>query len=268
MLGRCPTGSIVKVHRTIIVPCFNEAARLDVAALARLAESSEASILAVDDGSTDNTCRVLADAAHAHPGAIDVRTLVRNSGKGEAVRFGLLEALRGGADLVGYYDADLSTPIEEMGRLIQVLAEHPTLQAVLGARVALLGHEIRRNAGRHYLGRVFATMSSAALGLSVYDTQCGAKVFRASPALRRSLIRPFSSRWAFDVELIGRLRCAGVQPDEFLEVPLRAWRDVRGSRLGPMAAVVAGVDLMRVAAEVRGSNCLPRSTRAWRSMPN
>jgi dolichyl-phosphate beta-glucosyltransferase len=257
MVGRRPVGrSIVSLKRTIVVPCFNEASRLDVADLARLAETGQVTVLAVDDGSTDDTPRLLADAAQSHPGAIVVRTFARNHGKGEAVRRGLLEAVMGGADVAGYYDADLSTPVDEMTRLIRVLDEHAELQAVLGARVAMLGHHMYRRPWRHYLGRVFATMSSAALSLPVYDTQCGAKVFRGGPALRRSLVEPFRSRWAFDVELLGRLRSAGVQPEELLEVPLREWRDVHGSKLRPAAALGAGAELVHLAVVLR------RATRA------
>jgi dolichyl-phosphate beta-glucosyltransferase len=240
-------------RRTIVVPCFNEASRLDVNQLVRLSDLAEATILAVNDGSTDATARVLSEAGRIHPGVVMVHTLARNHGKGEAVRRGLKVALDGGADLVGYYDADMSTPIDEMARLVRLLDHREQLQVVLGARVALLGHEIRRSALRHYLGRVFATFSSAALGMSVYDTQCGAKAFRAGPALRSSVANPFRSRWAFDVELLGRLRHAGVGPEAFLEVPLWSWRDIDGSKLGPVSSFSAAVDLVRVAVDLRST---------------
>jgi dolichyl-phosphate beta-glucosyltransferase len=251
----------------IVVPCFNEAHRLDVAKLAELAQLADATILAVDDGSTDETPRMLANAARLHPDALKVLTLTQNRGKGEAVRHGLREAIASRAEVVAYYDADLSTPIREMARLIRVLDDCPELQAVLGARVALLGHEIRRSAWRHYLGRVFATASSAVLGLPVYDTQCGAKVFRVGPALDRALADPFSSRWAFDVELLGRLRLAAVEREAFREVPLRAWRDVAGSKLGPMAALAAATDLVRVARRLRLRDRLDRSGPSMTSGP-
>jgi dolichyl-phosphate beta-glucosyltransferase len=246
-----PTGILVTAQRTIVVPCFNEASRLDVNQLLRLSDMARATILAVDDGSTDATACVLSEAARAHPGMVTLHTLATNRGKGEAVRRGLIVALDGGADLVGYYDADMSTPIEEMARLVRLLDHRPQLHAVLGARVALLGHDIHRSALRHYLGRVFATFSSAALGLPVYDTQCGAKAFRVGPALRSSVVRPFRSRWAFDVELLGRLRHAGVGPEAFLEVPLWSWRDMDGSKLGPVSSLSAAVDLARVAVDLR-----------------
>ena len=97
-----------------------------------------------------------------------------------------------------------------MARLVDTLADDEHLQVVIGSRVGLLGHDIDRSLRRHYLGRIFATVSSAVLDLPVYDTQCGAKAFRVTPALRAALADPFTSRWAFDVELLGRLRRNGV----------------------------------------------------------
>ena len=128
--------------------------------------------------------------------------LARNSGKGEAVRQGLLSALASDTELVGYWDADLSTPLDELPRFMKLLEERPTLHMVLGARVALLGRIIERYHIRHFTGRVFATAASIVLGLPVYDTQCGAKLFRASSELSAVLSSPFSNPWSFDVELL------------------------------------------------------------------
>jgi len=232
------------VPTTIVVPCFDEVGRLDVPALLDLATAAEARVLLVDDGSTDGTTDLTRRAARDHGDQFDVLLLDRNRGKGEAVRQGMRAAVAGGAVVVGYYDADLATPTAEMARLVEVLRADPELTAVLGSRVALLGHRIERSYARHYLGRLFATVSSLVLGQAVYDTQCGAKVFRDGTALRAALATPFTSRWAFDVELLGRLASAGA--DGFLEVPLTQWRDVGGSKVGPRAALSAGFDLVRV----------------------
>jgi glycosyltransferase involved in cell wall biosynthesis len=240
----------------LVVPCFNEARRLDRAALTTLTDARPGLVLwLVDDGSTDGTATLLARVRDDDPERIRVLTLPRNQGKGEAVRAGLRGALAEGAALVGYLDADFSTPPEEALMLFDV-AEASDARVVMAARVQLLGRRIERRAHRHYLGRVFATAASIVLRLPVYDTQCGAKLLRASPALDRALARPFLSRWAFDVELLARL-CQGgygvapLHAGDFVEVPLRAWRDVGGSSLGMSGMLRAGADLLRLWVRLR-----------------
>jgi glycosyltransferase involved in cell wall biosynthesis len=239
----------------IVVPCYNEETRLDVSAFRDFVALGLCDLLLVDDGSTDRTRHVLEELAADSDGRIHTLGLDDNGGKAEAVRRGLLEAIARGAKVVGFLDADLSTPFSEMKHLLE---EHARSGAavVLGARVALLGRDIDRKAWRHYLGRVFATFASNILDLTVYDTQCGAKVFTVSDGLQEALADPFLSRWAFDVELIGRLMTGG--PDlapldvtQFLEVPLREWRDVGGSKLSvPQMSLVLG-DLARIARDIR-----------------
>ena len=227
----------------IVVPCYNEADRLRVAALGELADAARCHVVVVDDGSTDATATMLADAAE-----VDTRVHVvhrfRNRGKGEAVRQGLLWAVAGGYDVVGYCDADFATPANELARLVE--ACHAGNVVVLGSRVGLLGHRIDRSLPRHYSGRVFGTFSSIILGFQVYDTQCGAKVFRVGPALRAAIDRPFASRWAFDVELLGRLAHQHGSVADFLEVPLLEWHDVAGSKLSLGASLRATADLFRI----------------------
>ena len=83
----------------------------------------------------------------------------------------------------------------------------------------------------------------------------GAKVFRRGPALEAALRTPFTSRWAFDVELLGRLLVPGDLPrlveEMFVEVPLQRWRDVKGSSLSPGQMLNAGADLLRIAWQIR-----------------
>src|SRR5262245_14365777 len=175
---------------TVVVPCYNEADRLDVAPLlAYIDGHADASFLLVNDGSTDATASVLERAAAERPGRIRALQLAPNRGKAEAVREGLRDALAAGADVVGYLDADLSTPPAQIDDLRAALAR-PGVQVAIGARIGMLGYDIDRSAVRHYLGRVFATAASLILQARVYDTQCGAKLFRASPDPAEALAAP------------------------------------------------------------------------------
>jgi dolichyl-phosphate beta-glucosyltransferase len=243
-------------HVTWVVPCFEEAARLDGAAfLALVDRSAPASLVFVDDGSRDGTSALLHELATRRPEQIEVVDLASNRGKAEAVRQGLLRVLAGRADILAYVDADLATPPAELVRLA-ALAREGHFDVEMGSRVQLLGREIKRNHARHYLGRVFATCASLSLRLPVYDTQCGAKLFLRTPALASALAEPFTSRWAFDVELLGRLvhTPAGIAPVDVARIreePLQVWTDVRGSKLYPLAAVRGGLDLLRLAVRLR-----------------
>lgn len=253
-------------HAAIVIPCFNEAARLDDTALLSLLEMPGVELLFVDDGSTDDTRAHLAALVERAGGRASVLSLDANRGKGEAVRRGLEQALLDGALRVAYLDADLSTPPAEMLRLLQALEDRPDVDVVLGSRVRLLGRRIERHPLRHYLGRGFATAASLTLGLPVYDTQCGAKAFRRTPALLAAVRAPFSSRWVFDVELLLRLLTGGddapgLSERSFLELPLKEWRDVRGGKLGPAAMARAGLDLARLAVKERATRRLRAPSR-------
>jgi dolichyl-phosphate beta-glucosyltransferase len=232
----------------LVLPAFNEEQRLDLDRLCALAADPRVRLQFVDDGSTDGTLAVL-QALSERARAASVLALGRNRGKAEAVRLGMLHAIDAGATAVGYYDVDLATPPAEILRLVDTLMARPDISAVLGARVSLLGSSIQRSLARHYAGRVFASMASLACGLRVYDTQCGAKVFRVGPALEEALAAPFRSRWSFDVELLARLTGAVHQPldqSEFLEVPLGSWHDVPGSKLTVASMLRAGVELVLI----------------------
>ena len=236
----------------VVVPCYNEAARLDTEALLEATrENAVLSFTLVDDGSSDGTCELLESLRARAPERFSVLALPRNQGKAEAVRQGMLAALASSASIVGYFDADLATPLSELEPMAAYF-DDPNVELVMGSRVKLLGRNVSRSPLRHYLGRVFASTASMILGLEVYDTQCGAKLFRNTPPMRSLFEEPFSVTWTFDVELLARLSALAAQgsipaPERsVVEYPLHHWRDVSGSKLRPDAALRAVGELARI----------------------
>src|SRR6202044_2784275 len=175
-----------------------------------------------------------------------------NGGKAEAVRSGMLAAIAlEGIAVTGFWDADLATPLDVIPQLLAKLMEDPERQMIFGSRVRLLGHAIHRKLIRHYLGRCFATAVSIILELPIYDTQCGAKLLRVTPALRFILASPFQSRWIFDVEIIARFLAFHNGDRSFAlqaiyENPLPRWEDVAGSKVRPSDFFVAFYELMKI----------------------
>ena len=234
----------------VVVPCYNEAARFDARSFADAAAADRGlAFVLVDDGSKDETREILSTLSRERPEQFRVLGLDQNVGKAEAVRRGLEAAFVRSPRLVAYLDADLATPLAELSPMRALFSSQPELQVVLGSRIAMLGRDVVRTHRRHYLGRIFASMASLLLGLSVYDTQCGAKVFRNTPAMRGLFAEPFSVRWTFDVEILARLTqladAGSIAPlsRSALEYPLSTWRDVSGSKLSPKAALRAGAEL-------------------------
>ena len=238
---------------TIIIPCYNEANRFPLDRfIAFTAAHPEIHFLLVNDGSKDRTIDVLRQAARGREDQVGVLDQKVNGGKGEAVRAGMLTAMeRDGCQLAGFWDADMATPLETIEEMAGVLVSQPQLAMIFGARVKLLGRRVERRASRHYLGRVFATVVSTLLRLPIYDTQCGAKIFRVNPEAKELFAEPFCSRWIFDVEILARfIRQRGYQMESvetaIYEFPLPEWRDVAGSRVRPRDFLRAFFDVVRI----------------------
>ena len=246
-----PAGAVHSVF--IVIPCYNEAERLNRESfLEFLSKDSSTDLLFVDDGSRDATLSVLEALCRGHEHRAGILRLPDNRGKGEAVRSGMLHLLQHSTDsVVGFWDADLATPLALIDRLRQVLDERPEVEMVFGSRVKLLGRQVERRATRHYLGRVFATIVSGMLRMPIYDTQCGAKLFRASPQLRQVLADPFLSKWVFDVEILARYlnlyeRDTNRLGRAIYEYPLEQWVDVRGSKVRAVDFATALIDIVKV----------------------
>jgi dolichyl-phosphate beta-glucosyltransferase len=242
------------MHRAIVVlPCYNEARRLSIEQFVAFhSDCYDQKFIFVNDGSTDSTLQVLESLRARAPHRYQIHNLTRNLGKAEATRAGLLLAFQENPDYVGFWDADLATPLDAINDFCQLLDSNPSIEMIFGARVRLLGRRIQRSATRHYPGRIFATAASLVLGLGVYDTQCGAKLFRATPEIRSLFEKPFVTRWLFDVEIIARLLRARrgtamcQAEDAIFEFPLHEWHDVPGSKVKPKDFAAAFVELWTI----------------------
>ncbi len=237
----------------LVVPCYDEEARLHPQAFADFVSCHpSARVLFVDDGSTDGTFEILERLQKTTPDSIGILRLRSHQGKAEAVRLGILEGIRQQATLVGFWDADLSTPLGAVDDFLALAAKRPDVDVILGSRVNLMGRDIRRQKSRHYLGRVFATAVSICLDLGVYDTQCGAKVFRANAAIAAVFARPFHSGWIFDVEVIARYLAQPVATGDpsrrsrIYELAVAAWHHRPGSKLRWTDFIRAIFDLVSI----------------------
>jgi dolichyl-phosphate beta-glucosyltransferase len=228
----------MNVELSVVIPAYNEAERLP-RTLARVLEYLAAGgrsheILVVDDGSRDGT----AEVARAVGGEA-VRVLVnpQNRGKGYSVRRGMLAAL-GARRLMT--DADLSTPIEELPRLMDRM--DAGVPVVIGSR-ALPESKIQVHQPRYRenMGRVFNLFVRLLLAPDLHDTQCGFKLFTAEAAdlvFRLARMEGF----AFDVEAVFLARRRGLA---VAEVPV-TWRNDAASRVGLLKGFKAFPDLLRI----------------------
>ncbi|HEX3927014.1 MAG TPA: glycosyltransferase [Gemmatimonadales bacterium] len=242
-------SNLAAADLALVVPVYNEAARFDRDAfMGFLTDNPQTHCCFVDDGSTDGSRALLDALQQQSDGRITALALPANRGKAEAVRHGVAHCLQSACGFVGFADADLSAPLDQLALLRRELDGHPAAWAAFGSRVKLLGRDVVRSERRHYLGRLFATCASLALALPVYDTQCGLKLFRNVDAVRRTFDRPFVSRWIFDVEILARLaqEAGGATAQRVREVPLECWRERGGSRLGPLDFLRAPAELRRI----------------------
>lgn len=225
---------------SIVVPAFNEARRI-LPSLEQIfpymdKQHPDYEVLVVDDGSTDETASLVRRRFRDRP-QMRLLSYGGNRGKGYAVRYGAEQAT---GDVVLFTDADLSTPIQELDKLLPKVLEG--YDVVMGTRAHPESDiRIRQPFYRDYGGKLFNGMIRVLLLPDFRDTQCGFKVFRRQPmlpVLRRQRI----DRFAFDVELVYLARQAGLK---IADVPV-VWMNSPESKMGLGGIARAVVDVLRI----------------------
>ncbi len=212
---------------SIVIPAFNEESR--IATTLRLTldyirnVSPESELIVVNDGSTDATATITREVFSETKVATQLLENFPNRGKGAAVRSGLLAAQK---PIGLFFDADLSTPLDETPKVIEPIS-NGDVDIAFGSRAidrSLIGQH--QPWQREQGGRVFNLLVRLATGLPFWDTQCGFKAFRLDvcrPILEAAHIDGF----AFDVELLYLAQRAGLR---IREIPVR-WNHAEGSKV-------------------------------------
>lgn len=227
---------------SIVIPAFDESARIGDSLQKILTylqkESPSTELIVVDDGSRDDTAQVAENVFAGFPAiATKVVRYEQNRGKGFAVRTGLLEAA---GDIALFSDADLSTPITELTKLIEPI-RRGEFDVTFGSRAldrSLIGtHQPWR---REQGGKVFNLIVRMLTGLPFWDTQCGFKAFNMQKF--RPLVPLLKiDRFGFDVEF---LYAAHLNDLKLKEIPVR-WNDDVRTKVSVMR------DSLRMFNEVR-----------------
>lgn len=214
-------------HLSVIIPAYNEESRIEKTLsdyLPFLAEnySETFEILVVDDGSTDSTFHRLQEI-QKRINALTVIRLPHNCGKGEAVKVGMK---RSQGRYVLMADADGSTPIEELKRLMNALTSAKA-EIAIGSR-ALTSSDTTINARwyRRLLGRTFNAVVNFLLIPNIQDTQCGFKLYSFEAAQQLAQLQTIS-HYGFDLEHLYIARKSGFR---VVEVPIN-WIHREGSKV-------------------------------------
>jgi dolichyl-phosphate beta-glucosyltransferase len=227
---------------SIVIPVYNEEKRI-INTLNTItsffAASPEAyEIITVNDGSSDDSQKILNDFASVHP-QIKVVSYPHNQGKGYAVKQGVAAA---SGSLILFSDADMSTPIAEYVRLRKIM-EQGSFDIVIGSRsVSTSEVKINQPFYREFMGKTFNRIIKTLLIGEFNDTQCGFKLFKA--AVAKELFAQLQLKhFAFDVEVIYRAHHKGYKiKEEGVQ-----WLNSKGSRVSPLKdSAIMFFDLLRL----------------------
>ena len=233
----------------LLIPFYNEKHRFDLKQLESLILNAPKNLhlYLIDDGSTDQFSRELAVFIEKNQFQnIEVIRNDQNTGKAEALRFGLNSIQLRRFQYIGFTDADFSADSYEIIRLAK-LASKDSENAILGCRIKSGKNIISTTKYRYLQGQLFRILSSLLLNHQLSDSQCGLKFFPVSSKLENALRQPFINTWLFDLELLLRLN----QDSNFVveEIVLDKWVHVSGSKVKIRDSIAIFFTLLKLRAK-------------------
>ncbi len=218
----------------VVIPCYDEEKRLLSKEFTDFIDKNSGYHLCfVNDGSKDKTLDVLYDLQKGREDFITVFDCVKNGGKGEAVRQGMLHMSQfEDLDYIGFLDADLSTDLADFDDLVTTI-ENSDFKIVSGSRISRMGANITKESARKIISLTINFIIRKILKMDFKDTQCGAKIF-SKDVIHLAFDQKFITRWLFDVEIFLRMRkYFKIEKARQLicEKPLKRWIHADGSKL-------------------------------------
>jgi dolichyl-phosphate beta-glucosyltransferase len=223
-----------EVRGCLIVPCFNEEHRWDDLyhqELLKIMSRCNIGVIYINDGSTDKTSQLIKGLKVSEH--FEDLHLSSNQGKGNAIRMGLLHAVRSfpSAEFFGYVDSDGAFSLKDISNACKYFMQTSD-DVLIGARVQLAGSQVERTPIRHIVGRSIATLLNVLiLETTIYDPQSGLKIIRKSDHFQESISNSFATKWFFDCELLLRMNAFGKHEIQTREFALTSWKEVEAGHL-------------------------------------
>lgn len=228
---------------SIVIPCFNEENRLDISEIKQLfTQKNIANLIFVDDGSTDQTYRILSEIKNDYEDRVLIIYNKENKGKAEAVRQGMLYGLeKTNSKILGFLDADFFIPSEEVFRLISLFEKNTLF--LFGSKYQSKYLTKKRKLYRRFFGEFFSKLVTLMIGIKVYDSQCGIKLFKRS-IVTLLFKKPFITNWTFDVELFFRFKEKNNQ--NLKEIPLKKFNEAKESKMKISDFLIVPYELLKI----------------------
>lgn len=247
----------------VVIPCYNEEERLlSEEFLSFVNTNTGYHLCFVNDGSKDNTLKVLRDLQKGREDYITVYDCEQNGGKAEAVRLGMLHmAKKEDLDYIGFLDADLSTDLADFDDLVKTI-ETSDFKIVSGSRISRMGANITKESARKIISLTINFIIRKILSMDFKDTQCGAKIF-SKDVINIAFGKKFVTQWIFDVEIFKRMTMHfGLKKAKEIlcEQPLKRWIHADGSKLSMK-------DSMKIVFQLAQIAWVYRSKKSYSSEP-